>query len=613
MLSSRYLAGCSDDLVKLYSQLEHDIIMDMAKRLKKCSAITDRVKYQAAVLNEIGGIKSNVISHLQKYDEKARKQIIELFNEAVTKTTNDDVKHYAAAMRNLTDNQKQVLEATAQKVASTGVINSNKKVREDFANGQAIKVFSGLQRLTMTIADSSAAEFVAQANAAYMQVSTGAFTYDQAYKFAVDNLASKGVHTVEYTDSGQQIKRTIESAVRTNILTGVNQTAAQVTQNNCADLGTDLVEVSAHLGARPEHADFQGKIYSLSGTSDKYPSFVETCHPGEPTGICGINCRHSYYPYFEGMPPQYSNGELDEMRDNLIDLGNGEKITQYEAEQQLRLYERGIRKWKLRADAEAEMNIDNTAARVKIGEWQKRAQEFSKKTGIQRDYAREYIGTSSGIQPKAISEAKYNYKKNVELANEIKRFDNSRKKELAGITAGDPMTFDDADHNRPNPLFMKAKGYNTNCQSCVVVYELRRRGFDLETMPNLPGSMSEVLSYNTSLAWIDRTTGKHPSYITPIGKTLKSKLQWLADNLNVNERHTIEWAWRGRSGHIINAWKTSDGIINMYDPQTGAILRTFEEIKDYLDGAKIYTIRLLNVQNCDVNVNVINGIAKAKK
>lgn len=622
MLSARYLAGCTDDLVKLYSQLESDIVKDMAKRLKRCKGITNRTEYQARILQEIGGLQTNINTLLKKYNAAGKKDVIALFQEAAAKAIKNDVQAYAAAQRNLSENQKQVLEATAGKLNGVSVINSNKKVRKDFAEGQAIKVFSGFQRLTMTIADSSAAEFVQQANAAYMQVASGAFTYDQAFKLAVDNLAMKGVTTNErpviYKDSGQTIKRSIESAVRANIMTGINQTCSEITNQNCADLGTRLVEVSAHMGARPEHAEWQGKIYSLDGDiynddgTIKYRSFQEVCQPGEPTGIGGINCRHSYYPYFEGMPPEYSNGQLDEMRDNEINV-DGQKITQYEAEQQLRLYERAIRKWKLKADAEETLGVDNTFARRKINEWQTKAAEWTKKTGLRRDYAREYIGTSSGVQPKGISEAKYNYKKNSELAREIKRFDNSRKKEIAGVTAEKEMTFDEADHRNPNPFFNKRSGYNENCQSCVVCYEMRRRGFNVETMPNLPGSMPEVLSHNTSLAWVDRKTGKNPAYIFPKGKTLKSKIEWLQQNLKPNETHTIEWAWRGSSGHIINAWKTPNGLINMYDPQTGSILRTFDEIKDYLHGCKVYTIQLLNISNCDVNLNVVNNILRAKK
>lgn len=400
MLSARYLASCSDDIVRLYSQLESEIIISMAKRLKKLGRVTESTVYQARILNEIGGLRTEVMQIIQKYDAPAQKMILDLFNSAMNQATKSDLKNIDFTNIKMNDSQLQLLKATAEKLKSSAIINSNNKTRQDFIDGQAIKVFSGLQRLTMTIADSSSGLFVQKANQCYMEVTTGAFDYDTSFKKAVDELATESVKTVKYTDSGQEIHRSIESAVRTNIMSSINQTASQITINNCEELGTDLVEVSAHMGARPEHEEFQGKIYSLSGESKKYPPF-SLCRLGEPTGICGINCRHSYYPYFEGEEPRYSKGELDEMKDSKVTYNN-KTMTQYEGEQQLRLYERAIRKWKRQADTEKSVGLDDFDSRLKIAEWQKTAADFCRQTGLKRDYAREYIGTESGKQPKGL-------------------------------------------------------------------------------------------------------------------------------------------------------------------------------------------------------------------
>ena len=58
MLRSAYLAGCSDELVQLYSRLENDIITDMARRMKKMGAVTDALEWQANIYREIGGLLS---------------------------------------------------------------------------------------------------------------------------------------------------------------------------------------------------------------------------------------------------------------------------------------------------------------------------------------------------------------------------------------------------------------------------------------------------------------------------------------------------------------------------------------------------------------------------
>lgn len=241
-----------------------------------------------------------------------------------------------------------------------------------------------------------------------MNVQSGTFDYDTAMKSAADELAKRGITAVQY-ENGRPVTRTIESAVRMNILTSINQTAANQTLNNCEELDCDLVETSAHIGARPEHEDWQGQIFSRSGNNKKYRPF-SVCELGSVTGICGINCKHSFYPYFEGMENHYTEKELDEMSDEKViytdDDGNEHTLTRYEGEQKLRGIERNIRHWKRQALTEEAAGVDNTRARQKLGEWQEAARDFTKQTGIARDSAREYIGTATGKQPRALPPVK---------------------------------------------------------------------------------------------------------------------------------------------------------------------------------------------------------------
>lgn len=80
-------------------------------------------------------------------------------------------------------------------------------------------------------------------------------------------------------------------------------------------------------------------------------------------------------------------------------------MTRYEGEQKLRGIERNIRHYKRRALTQEAAGVDSTKARVKIGEWQAAARDFTKQTGIQRDNAREFIGTIDGNQPRGINTA----------------------------------------------------------------------------------------------------------------------------------------------------------------------------------------------------------------
>lgn len=588
MLSPRYLDGLSDALVEIYSRLETDILQDMARRISRLGKITDATKWQAQMLAEVGGLKRNISRILSKYDKTIVEQVKKAFSDALeTNAKNDNRIFKEATGRTVSTPNAQAMLSTIQ------------------------KCHSDLSRLTLTTASTTQEQFVREANRVYMNVQSGAFDYDTAMKDATNSLAKRGITTVQY-ENGKPVIRTIESAVRMNILTSINQTAANQTLNNCEELECDLVETSAHVGSRPEHEEWQGQIFSMSGTNKKYRPF-SVCELGSPTGICGINCRHSFYPYFEGTQKHYTQDDLDEMANQKVEF-NGKEMTRYEGEQKLRGIERNIRAYKRQALTQEAAGVDNTKARLKLGEWQAVARDFTKQTGIQRDFAREYIGTSGDRQPTGIKGTITGYADNLKKAEEIKRLDNAQNKVIADIQQGKPMNFRQADSGAPNPNYNKGGGYTTNCQTSVVAYEMRRRGYDVEALPNYKGSMLEVLSYNTRLAWVDKTTGKFPDYIVPAQKTCKKSFDWIKQSIKSKNRYTIEFVWKGeKNGHIVHLYKNSKGGLSIYDPQNGINKLGDNAVLDYLKDVKPSTIKLLDVQNYDINMNVVNKILKGAK
>lgn len=406
MLNARYLANISDDLVELYSQLEFEIKKDIFKRLNKLQKVTDSSVYQMEVLQQVGGLKKDVQQLVAEYDVKARKQLLELYNQAMEKAFKNDLKYSQVARRELSENQKQAIQTALDRFKDSETINKT----YDWQSKKFQEIYESLVRMTLTVADATEKAFLREVNNAYMKVSSGAFSWDNAYRTAVNNLAKDGVKTVLYTGSGKIIERSIESATRMNILTGINQSATEQTLNNAELLECDLVEVSAHIGARPEHEQWQGKVFSLNGerrykdnngTIRIAENFYKTCRLGEPDGICGINCRHSFYPYFEGLPLEYSKGELDEMKEQKVQL-YGQKVSPYQAEQELRLCERAIRTCKSEVMGLQMCGLDAQKEQERLWTWQDHARKICEETGLERKYINEYIGTKDGKQPRGI-------------------------------------------------------------------------------------------------------------------------------------------------------------------------------------------------------------------
>ena len=161
-------------------------------------------------------------------------------------------------------------------------------------------------------------------DSAELQIMSGAISYNQAIAEAIRQLADSGLKTVRY-ESGHA--DSLDVAVRRAVMTGVNQLNQKYREQSMDYLGTDLVEVTAHLGARnidgpmgwENHAAWQGKVYHWKAkpreSKGKYPSFEDACGVGSVTGIGGANCRHSYWPFIEGVSERtYTDAELEAMK-----------------------------------------------------------------------------------------------------------------------------------------------------------------------------------------------------------------------------------------------------------------------------------------------------------
>lgn len=201
------------------------------------------------------------------------------------------------------------------------------------------------RNLTRTTAAAGAGQFGDALDRAWLQISTGAFDTDTAVRRAVKALAEHGLDAVRY-ESGATA--TVEAAVRRAVVTGVNQ----------------------------------------------------TCLKAQWT-LAGWNCRHSFFPYFEGSPRAYTGKQLAEMDKKSIRY-NGKRLTEYEASQQQRYIERQIRRWKREYTAMQAAGLDTYESSAKIAQWQARQLDFLMQTGLKRQSGREQIAGFGKKQAAAV-------------------------------------------------------------------------------------------------------------------------------------------------------------------------------------------------------------------
>jgi len=244
---------------------------------------------------------------------------------------------------------------------------------------------------------------------AFLKVTSGAYTADEAVYSAVQDLGKSGIKVINYS-SGHKDK--VDVAVRRAVITGIGQAAGNMQLGLAADMGCDLVEVTAHLGARPSHAEWQGRIFSLSGKHPKYPEFRSSTGYGTGSGLCGWNCRHSFYPYFEGLS-----------KPNGVPFTREENDKVYRDTQKQRAYERAIRQSKreLAALDGARSATNDEALKQKLDrDFQRKAvtlkrreaklEEHLRNTGLLPDNSRVRVdGFGRSVSQKAVwAERKYN-------------------------------------------------------------------------------------------------------------------------------------------------------------------------------------------------------------
>lgn len=373
MLPPSYLDAMPDAFVQLAQQVEDEILQDVARRIGKMGTLTETADWQLWRYQQTEAVRENVVKLLAKYSGKSEATIRRLLKEAATEAMErEDAIYY-----------HYNLEPTP--FEESAALNN-------LLNAGARQTCGTWRNLTATTANTVSGAFERTLDVAWGKVATGAFDYKTAVKQAVDSLADEMpeiTYPSGHTDS-------LEVAARRAVLTGVNQTAGKLQEARMDEMNVEFVETSAHGGARPSHAEWQGRRFHRGGAVDylgkHYPDFEQATGYGTGAGLCGWNCRHTFFAVFPelGDPPTWTEESLQEMNARNIEY-NGKLYTQYEVNQMQRARERNVRKWKKRYLAESAAGSDTTDSAVRLKAARQSLSEFAKATGARVDSARTSV------------------------------------------------------------------------------------------------------------------------------------------------------------------------------------------------------------------------------
>ena len=314
MLNPDYLLRISEGSEEIASQLHNDIIKRIVNRIMlrigrgEKYLLTSKDQWQILTLQQAGYLLEDIQKEIAKATKLQQSEIAEAMEDAGVKALDYDDEIYRSVG-----------------LSPTPLTQSPELIRLMQRNYDA--TMGEWTNFTRTTAEQSQRLFLSELDRAYNLVSTGALSYTQAVQEIINTIVSDGV-TVTYPTGHTD---TIETATLRAVRTGISQATSQIQMARADEMGVDQFIVSSHLGARPSHQVWQGKIFTrqeLESTDEGMPAL------GTATGLSGINCRHSVSPWFDNMDNPFEQYDSEENR------------KQYEKEQRQRTLERRIRNTK---------------------------------------------------------------------------------------------------------------------------------------------------------------------------------------------------------------------------------------------------------------------------
>lgn len=307
---------------RIFYDLENQLMEDIVRRIKKTGEITSTADYQIMQLKALGLSNDEITEQIKKALNASDEYVEELYREAMKNEWYDAKDIYAGmgqAYVKFEDNafiQNLIggafMQTSGEMVNMTGTMG--------FVVGGKSVELSKFYRDTMDNAIS--------------MIMGGGFDYNTVLKKAIKQMTNSGIRWINY-ESGWHNRITV--AARRSVMTGLSQMTRGITEDTAKRLNTDTFEVSAHAGARPDHADWQGKVYTKK-------QLYEICGLGTVTGLLGANCYHTYYPYIKGISKRaYTDDQLNAWRNDTPKMYNGKEYTQYQAQQRMRQMETNMR------------------------------------------------------------------------------------------------------------------------------------------------------------------------------------------------------------------------------------------------------------------------------
>lgn len=358
MLSQETIEKLADYIVQRVEETNTNILLEIAKTLKKVKDLTPSQAQKIVNIFRYGGDYNKIKNELAKLTKLTQKDIDKIFEE-VAKRDSDFMKQFYD-FKNIKfipyeKNKKLQRQVRALEIATHNTLTN-------FTNVIGISIIKNGKKTFMPLARA----YEQSVDRAILSILQGKSTPNDEIHKIIKEYSSSGLKIVDYGSTyvgkdGKEHFRTrrLDTAVRMNILDNVRSLQNEINQQFGEEFGANGVEITVHEAPAPDHAEVQGRQFE----KEQFDNFQNDRLSYDITGrefppehnghdrrsISQYNCYHNAFPIVIGVSnPIYSDKQLNDIikRNNDGFKLDGKQYTMYQGTQMQRNLETEIRKAK---------------------------------------------------------------------------------------------------------------------------------------------------------------------------------------------------------------------------------------------------------------------------